>query len=401
MKLLQYLKALADISFLYAIFGTLFALLFGCDIAFLPMFLLPIILPLAHALTGKAYRFLAFAPAVLLVFVVTSLTDALVPLVALAYLFFAIKSEQYRYVPYQESERFQHQIIALPFLVGFAALFGFGALLASFTLPVIIVYLVGTNLFLRLIRADAATLAQPSFLGAHLFSLVALLMAAALLSSQQFRGAVVAAISFLYNGIIVPVLLGIGMVIMYAIMAVMYFIMWLFGGVELEEVESVMADYSIMSDVTEESVLNQNVVPAWVETALMVGVALLILALAAYIIRKMLSGTKQNKGDGFVTITTQSITPDAGEKRPLLSLTPRQKVRASYASFMRYAKKNGIHITRATDTAQLARQVGITPDTTTLTEAYRHARYDEVGEVTPAEAAAAKAALKAVKAKQK
>ncbi len=68
---------------------------------------------------------------------------------------------------------------------------------------------------------------------------------------------------------------------------------------------------------------------------------------------------------------------------------------------MRYAKKKGIRITRATDTTQLSQKLGITPDTTTLTDTYRHARYDKAHPVTKAEATAAKAALKAIKAKQK
>ncbi len=407
MKLLQYLKALADISFLYAIVGSIVAIFLGCDVATLPMFLLPIILPLGYALRGKAYRFLAFAPA-LLCFIgdftngfTSDFTSVIMPIVSLCYLFFAMKGEQYHYIPYQEVERFHHQLIAFPFLLGFGVLFGFGALLSAFTLPTMIVYLVASNLFLRLIRADGATLAQPSFLGAHLVSLAALLGAATLLSSQQLRSAIFAAISFLYNGIVVPILVSIGMVILYAVMAVIYFFMWLFGGVTLEEAASATADYSVLSEFTEESVLNQNVVPAWVETALTVAAALLIIALVVYLIRKMLSGIRQKKADDFITITTQSIAPDAPQKAPLLSLTPRQKVRAYYASLMRYAKKKGIRVTRATDTTQLSQKLGITPETVTLTDTYRHARYDEVHLVTKAEAAAAKAALKAIKAKQK
>ncbi len=329
MKLLQYLKALADISFLYAIVGSIFAIALGGSIAILPMFLLPVILPLGYALRGKACRFLAFAPALLLFFVgdvvggftsnlASGITCALMPIVALCYLALAIKGEQYHYIPYQEVERFHHQLIAFPFLLGFAALFGFGTLLSSFTLPVIIVYLVSTNLFLRLIRADAATLAQRGFLGAHLVSLVALLAAAALLSSQQLRSAIFAVISFVYNGIVVPILVGIGMVILYAIMAVTYFLMWLFGGITLEEAASATADYSVLSDIAEESTLNQNVVPAWVETALTLAAALLIIALVVYLIRKMLSGFQQKKADDFITITTQSIAPEPREKAPLL-----------------------------------------------------------------------------------
>ncbi len=402
MKLLQYLKALADLSFLYAMVGTLLVLAAGANASLLPVFVLAFVLPLAHTMRGKPYRFVALAPALLLLpFVIQGVADAIMPLAGVCYLFFAIKAEAYQYTHYHEVDRFHHQIIALPILIAFFALFGFADAMAAFTLPLALLYLLSTNLFLRLLRADATTLAQPSFLAAHLGSLIALLIGAAVLSSSTLRSAVFSVLHFLYASVLVPLLVSIAMAVFYALSFVIQIIMWLFGDVELEEVAAAEADYSIAEALTESSGFVDYNAPTWLEWCLTIGFAVLIALLIWWLLRYMLSGVRQKKGDGFVTITQQRITPQAAEPSPLLALTPRQKVRRTYAAFMRHAKKQGIRITRATDTTQLAQQFGETPHTTTLTAAYRHARYDETREVSPQEATAAKAALRAMKQKQK
>ncbi len=402
MKLLQYLKALADLSFLYAMVGTFLVLAAGANASLAPVFLLALVLPLAHTMRGKAYRFVALAPALLLLpLVIQGVADAVMPLAGVCYLFCAIRAEAYQYTHYHEVDRFHHQLIALPILIGFCALFGFSATMASFTLPLALLYLLSTNLFLRLMRADATTLAQPSFLVAHLGSLVALLVGAAVLSSNGLRSAVLGVLHFLYASVLVPVLVGIAMAVFYALSFIIQIIMWLFGDVELEEVAAAQADYSIAQELTESSGFVDYNAPTWLEWCITIGFVVLVAVVIWRLVRYMLSGMRQKKGDGFVTITQQRIDSQVAAQQPLLALTPRQRVRRTYAAFMRYAKKKGVRITRATDTTQLVRQFGETQEATALTAAYRHARYDETREVSPQEVAAAKAALRAIKNKQK
>ncbi len=399
MKLLQYLKALSDLSFLYAMFGTLFVLILGANTAFAPVFVLALVLPLGYALRGKAIRFLAFAPALLTLFFVHSMADAIMPLVGVCYLFSLLKSEAYHYTPYHEVDRFHHQIIAPPLLILCCTLFGLGNVMANYTIPMVIVYLISVNLFLRFIRADATTLAQPSFLAAHLCSLGALFVGAIVLSSRQLRSAIFSVLQYIYNMIVAPVLVGIAMVVFYSLSFFIRILMWLFGGVTLEESAAAEADYSLVQGISEESGLTDFSAPTWLEWVVTIVFALVVGALIWYVLRKMLSGTRQKKDDDFVTVTQQNIAANKPEKRPLLPRTPRQKVRAYYASLMRHAKKKGIRVTRAMDTAQLAQKLGADANVTALTAAYRHARYDETRAISPVELADAKEALKAIKAK--
>ncbi len=401
MKLLQYLKALADICFLYASFGTLCLIVFSCYSAFAPLFIFPLVVPCAYLLRGKKYRFLAVCPALLVLLFIYSPADVIMPCIVLWYLFFVVKQEQYTYLSYHEIDRFRWQIIALPILILFCMLFGLSTMMAQYTVPCTLLYLLSANLFLRLNRADEKTLASPSFLAAHLLSLGGLLVAAAVLSSAQLRSAVVQVIQFVYLNCVVPLLTAVAMAVFGAIMLVIRLIMWLFGGAAVEEIEALEADYSVMQGLIEESTLNKNVIPTWLSSLATLVMAVVAVAVVWYVIRKMLSGIKKTSQTDGITIIQQKITPESAEKRSLLFRSPRQKVRDEYRSFMRYAKKNGVVFKPSTDTKQLEQKVGYTKATNTLTALYRHARYDETRAITAEQAAEARAARKDIQSSEK
>ncbi|MFI3169341.1 MAG: hypothetical protein R3Y06_05295 [Faecalibacterium sp.] len=401
MKLLQYLKALADISFLYASFGTLCLMLFSSNSAFAPLFIFPLVVPCAYPLRGKKYRFLAVCPALFVLLFVQSPADIIMPCIVLWYLFLVVKHEQYTYLSYHEIDRFRWQIIALPILVLLCMLFGLSAMLAQYTLPCTLLYLLSANLFLRLNRADEKTLASPRFLMVHLLSLGGLLVAAAVLSSEQLRSAVVQVIQFIYLHCVVPLFTAVAMAVFWVIMLVIRVIIWLFGGAEVEEIAALEADYSVMQGLTEESTLNENVIPTWLSSFATLVMVVVVVAVVWYVIRKMLSGIKKTSQMDGITITQQKITPEAVEKRGFLFRSPRQKVRAEYRAFMRHAKAHGIVISSSIDTTQLEQKVGCTKATTTLTALYRHARYDETRAIAPEQAAAARAARKKIQAGEK
>ncbi len=401
MKLLQYLKALVDLAFLYASFGTVFVLFLSANTSVLPLFILAFVLPLAYTMQGRWYRFVAFVPAFLLVFFVQSWVDLLTPAIAFAYLAVSMQKEEYHYTSYLELERVRWQVIALPILMAVFTLGGQGALMSQYTLPLTLLYLVVVNLFLRFLRADPETLASPSFVGAHVLSITLVILAGALLSSEVFIHAVVGAVQFVYYNCIVPVLLAVGIVIFGAIYLVIRLLMLIFGGVSLAESEDTMSYYSGLGEVVEEASSTLKGMPDWLEWAFYFFASSVVLVFVFLVIRNMLSGLREKKANDGITVTKERIAPEASDNRPRMFLTPRQKVRQYYAQFIRLAQQKGIQVKASTDTAQLAQKFGQSEETARLTKYYRHARYDETRAVEKSDAVEAKAALHAIKMKVK
>lgn len=400
MKLLQYLKALLDIAFLYGSFGTFFVLFLGANDALCPIFLLALILSLGHALQGKSYRFVALALALSVIPFVHSIADALMPLIVLCYLFVSIKKEEYHYTSYHEIDRARWQVIALPVLMLILALFGQGSLVSQYMLPRTILYFISLNLFLRFLRADKATLSSPSFLAFHAFSLAGVLLAGALLSSEQLIHAVLCVLQFVYSNLVVPLFTGMAMAIFGVLYLGLKLLVWVFSGFTPEETESATANYGV-AEYVEESASVLSDVPTWLETVFYCVVAVIVVGLVWLVLRNMLSGFREKKGEVVVTVVRQKNDAPKQERAPLFFFAPRQKLRHYYAQFIRYAKQKGIVVKASTDTAQLEQKFGKSEATACLTQHYRHARYDEMREVEKYQAEEAKAALKAIKASGK
>ncbi len=395
MKLLQTLKALVDLTFLSASFGTLAFLFYGGSDSLAPIFILALVHLIGYLCKGKAYRYAALLLAVPCLLFVQGVADAVMLLIALIYLTLALKQERYQYDSEDAIARFRWQAIALVSLAGVFSLFGAGAGIGTYTMPRIILYLVLSNLFLRFIRADAVTLASPIFVRAQMISVVAVLVAAVVVSSEALLSAVSNVVSYLYVTFIVPLFAGIAMVLVWGVVLLCRFIWFLIGGISVEEVTEVSMDYSVLTGTTEESTLNTIAFPSWMEWAATLVMAAVAIAVVWYVLRKMLAGAKQTDGD-TVSITHQRVMAAEKEKQPVLFLTPRQKVRRYYASFMAHAKKHGIRVKATTDTATIEQRFGATAETAALTECYRHARYDETQPVSKEEARQAKHALRAI-----
>lgn len=399
MKLVQYLKPLSDIAFLYCTFGTLIALIYPTQYTLLPLVILAFIQLFGYLLQGKGYRYVALLPALVLLPWIEHYYDGLMPLGALVYLFLALKKAHYNYNCDDEGDRFTLQLKILVAIVLMGYVFGIGELITQYTMPYLFIYLVSSNLLLRMLKADSETMASPSFVRFNLMTLVIVLIAAVVVSSEVVVGTVVSAVAYLYQSFVVPLVLGILSGILWVINWIYELIAGLFGLNGEIAFNEVTLEISSAQDMLGGEVIEQYITPQWLETLGIAVVVAIVLAIFAFVLHRMLGGRKEDGGDGYVT-TVQSTTTAKREGRFSLLLSPRDKVRKYYLDFMTHASKRGIEVTPATDTAQLEERYGPTQDTAILRERYCHARYDSSREVSKTDVAQAKQALKEIKSQE-
>lgn len=401
MKLVQYLKPLSDFSFLYAIFGTIVVLSFSAQQSLWPMLILSAIQVLGYLLKGKGYRYVALLPALGLIPFFQQPVDAIMPTVAVVYLFLTIRKEGYYFVGDDEVDRFRLQIKILVGLVVVGYIMGIGTAIAQYTLPCVYLYLTSSNLLLRMLRADRETMASPSFLRFNLISLVAVLVGAVVASSDLVLGTILGAVGYVYTNVVVPIIIAVITGILWGINWLYQLIAGLFNAEVALSFDDVTLDMFSVDELTGGEVAEMVETPGWMEIAAITFVVLVVLALLALVLRKMLGGEKEGKGDGHITVTESVVTASQEKGGFSLFLSPREKLRKYYAEFINHAKKHGVVVRSSTDTAQLETMYGPTPETKVLRDCYRLARYDQSHEISKEELTKAKEALKGIKSQER
>lgn len=401
MKLVQYLKALVDISFLYCAFGTTLALFYDVDYGLTPLLILPVIQFLGYLWRDKPHRYAAFAPALLLVFFIHGVVDCVLPGIALVYLYQAMKRQKYVYMPEDEVSRFQKQTCVLFACIAIGYVFEQGGIISLYTLPKMVLYLAGGNVFLRTIRADQATMESPVFLRFNLASLIAVMVVAVVLSTKQVFDAICSAMIYLYLNYVYPVLTAIIYAIVWVVNGIYQIFVWLFGQRTLEP-NGELIDLSGLGEMGEGLGVGSVNVPQWlVWTSMTLGIGLVVLILVL-VLRRMLEGDELKEHDDYITTTMETMVVLPKDKKGgSLMASPRDKLRRYYRQFMRHAIKQGVAIRPSTDTAQIEQRFGADEQTAILRDCYRHARYDFTRPVDKTHVAQAKAALKAIKEKTK
>lgn len=399
MKLVQYLKALADLTFLYCTFGTVLAMMFPHSGGWIAPALLAVVAVLGYLLRGKAYRYGVLLLGAVGLVLSSHTAGRVMVAVALLYLALAMKKEGYHYASMEEVDRFRLQIKIILGVLFLGYVLGGGAVITATILPIALIYLVSNNLLLRTLQGGEEAMESPALLRFNLVSLVGVMVAAAVLTSQQVLSALGSGVTYLYQCVIFPLIMGLLQVLFWVVGVIYDLLAGLFNWDGELEATEVTIDIASAKDTFNLDGTEQITTPAWLS---ILGVALgvaIVLGVLIFIMGKLLG----NRGDGaegdYVTVTTVVGEGGREKERPTIFRSPRDKVRRYYAEFISYAKKQGVMVERSTDTAQLEDMYGATAETAQLRDCYRRARYDHETPVDKGQVAQAKEALKAIKTK--
>ncbi len=401
MKLVQFMKPLADLSFIYGMLGTLLAMAFPLTTSLIPLFIMAAIQLLGYLLQGKSYRFVALIPAVLLLLFIGHWVDFILIAISLAYLFLAIKREGYFYNSPEEIDHFRSQIVFFPILIFFGYLLGASAIINSYTLPKVFLYLVVSNLLLRTLRADPETMETPSFTRFNMITIVIVGIFSMMLSYQPLIDAIVSGVSYVYFTFIGPGFLALLSLFIWALSAIATLFYSIFNG-SSEGTFSMSGMMSMNMETLFEGKTITEVEPAeWLVPLIVTILSIVALILLILLFRRMFGRIKGEAKDTHVMTEAGAGRGFGKGERFSLFLTPREKVRKTYVDFMNHAVEEGVILTVSTDTGQLELMYGPTQDTEVLTRHYRSARYDPVNDINKTQIDEAKQAVKAIKIQRK
>lgn len=401
MKLVQFIKPLADLSFIYAMLGSILAMALPLNSSLIPLFLLASVHLIGYLLQGKPYRFVAFTPLILLVFFIGHPTDLILPAISLVYLIIAVKREGYFYSSSEEIDHFRSQIVFFPILIFFGYLLGASAIITSYTLPKVFLYLVVSNLLLRTLRADPETMETPSFTRFNMITIIIVGIFSLAFSFQPLIDAIVNGVSYVYFNYLGPGFLAIVSLFIWALTIVSNAFMSIFTGAS-ESTFSMSGMMSMSMETIFEGKTITEVEPAeWLVPLIVTILSIVAFILLILLFRRMFGRLKGEAKDTHVKTDTGANRGFGKKERFSLFLTPREKLRKVYVDFMNHALDEGVVLTVSTDSGQLELMYGPSQDTEILTRHYRSARYDPVNDINKAQIEEAKQAVKAIKIQRK
>lgn len=398
MKLLQYIKALSDVTFLYGTFGLFLAMVFNLTGSLPPVFLLALVHLVGYLLREKHYRYVALVLGLPLIFFIHSFGDDLMPVIALFYLGAVMKGRQYELASVDEIRHFKTRLIAIPFLVFFGYVLGMGTIVSQYAIPVIFLYLVSTNLLLRMLKADQATMAAPAYMRFQVASLIVVSLVSLAISSRWLISTLLSGLNNLYFTYIAPFLLNVVPGVIWVFQWIAALFEYLFSDFSMSTSGTSMMNIMDSDVLFGEGIVESITTPLWVIILGICIVVALFLLILFFIIRRMLTGRRKQVMETYTTTHYSATQAARPAKKRALFLSPKEKVRKYYREFMVHAQNTGVPVSCSIDTTQLESRYGASPHTNLLTHHYRHARYDDTHQVTKEEAAQAKEALKDIKA---
>lgn len=231
---------------------------------------------------------------------------------------------------------------------------GIGALQAS--VPLALVFLGVSVLQMRMLRHDARTLEERSFLWQNLCSVGILVGLGLLASTDAFLHSTKAVASFFYNTVVLSII----RVILYLFLA----IAWVFGKFYSlfnhdfvptlpKEAAQVIA-FGLPGMEYEQ----ETAVPMWVQWIIIGALLLLLMAVVGYVLYKLTTRRYQdaNQAD-FYDQRAQLETSTRPPRRELFApRDPRRAVRHYYLKFLQDAYRHGVAITPDSTTEDISRR---------------------------------------------
>ena len=246
------------------------------------------------------------------------------------------------------------KVLPAPLLL--AVLFGGGETVRSHSFPYILLYLFCYVLLLRMLRHDEEVLRQRRFRVLNTLELCAALLAASALFSRQFRGAVAAAASLLYNYIIAPVL----MLVSYLFVA----LGWLLSKI-LKPLDMSQREDPPLFETGEEEL--ENLVEQQVGEGsellyrLLIALAVIAVCVLLFLLFRRLLNRRRTVRETAGRESREAVDAPARGAKPLRRFglrTPAEQVRYQYRKYLLLARSRGAALTECQNTLQQRRQAG-------------------------------------------
>lgn len=267
--------------------------------------------------------------------------------------------------------------------------------LAAVGVPMVLIHLFAAVLLLRILRLPDEAAAETGFAGVNAVLLGIPTAAALVLATPAARHAMAAALSFLWNRVIVPVLL----CLLWILWGICYGIVWvvsrLFPDVgTLTAPDQVLAEQ--LTSLGEVNGVQQTAREASPFLLLLRQILpFVLLALAAVLIYRFLSANAGAKWEGLTPEPLrEEKLPVSGQERQK-NLRPRlvgrqaaDRVRGEYRKYLRYLKEQGTKLDPSRTSAEILEEQehlrGKQPEEEQLRALYLAARYD--GQAKPEDA---------------
>lgn len=405
MNLAFFLKILTDLCY-YGTFAAFFASIYGLTGSVLPQFAL---LALAAALSrmadrkypGKPVRLLPLALC-LLTFAIPTQTAGLVILAPAAlYVVFCCATGRTHPRYYDTIDVF---FLELKLLI-FPAMFAVGLVqlqrVEQFSLPYLLVFLLGSVLLLRMLRHDEATLSQPRFRVMNGLSLALLCLVCGFLGSPLFRSLAATVFKAVWRLLSLPVLVvlgGVGMGMIWILDALLPDELN-FEGVKQEALEFPTGTEELWQDQLTEQAAEPSRAVLFVISGLLIALAIV----AVVVLFRRLAAARRAEGTSGPEQHRFFAAAAPPPQRPLTRLsarTPDRQVRYWYQQLLRRTDQEGGALKPSMDTRQQSREEGSTfprreQEIARLRQLYLPARYK--GQATAEDAREAKALYQQIK----
>ena len=405
MNLAFFLKILTDLCY-YGTFAAFFASIYGLTGSILPQFAL---LALAAALSrmadrkhpGKPVRLLPLVLC-LLAFAIPTQTAGLVILAPAAlYVMFccATGRTQPRYYDTMDTFSLELKLLIFPamFAVGLVQL----RRAEQFSLPYLLVFLLGSVLLLRMLRHDEATLSQPRFRIMNGLSLALLCLVCGFLGSPLFRSLAAAMFKAIWRVLSIPVLVvlgGVGMGLIWVLDALLPDELD-FEGIKQEPLQFPTGTEEVWQDQLTEQAAEPSRAMLFMISGLLIALAIVAVV---FLFRRLAAARRAESASGPEQhrFFASAASPP---QRPLTRLnarTPDKQVRYWYQQLLHRTRQEGGALKPSMDTRQQSREEDSTfpkhgPEIARLRQLYLPARYK--GRATAEDAREAKALYQRIK----
>lgn len=373
--LMHFLRGLSELGFYYALAGTV-AAVFGGSLALWALLVQSGCFALSAALQKRGWvRWLAVLPAAVPFFLPGAVrADWIAALPGLGYLVWMIRREDYGLSWSRGADVFSMLWkVCIPFALLFSV-YGGVKVVAGQGLPAFLLAAVSSVLLLRSIRHGPEIYCRRAYQIRNWLAVAAMLAGACLASMDWFLGC----ISWAYDNVAVPLLLGLAMAVGLVLTAVMPLIYQLLANLFWEGDIDVAfpAGEAGPLDLARELAGESGNLGGRVLTALgILAAALAVFLLFRWLLRRRPGPeTETNSREERRTVAAES------PRREVLPATYAGRIRAQYRRFLKLCRKKGVDLSPSDTSAQVSAKAGrwlADPEVLSALEAiYCRARYD-------------------------
>lgn len=241
-------------------------------------------------------------------------------------------------------------LLALPFL---ALISGGFAMLTHYCVPYVLLFLGASILQTRMLRHDSATLKSRGFLLKNLLALAGVAALSLAASAPRFLALLAHGGKLLYQATLFPVL----MLLAYAASA----IIWLLGKI-LDLLNIRFSHYQPRPQEIAEAVGVKNIeykqiteMDPRVKAVILALVAVLVIALAAFLLYKLVASHRRRPADVAFTDTREKLETRRPPRREYFApRDPQKAVRHYYRRFLEECRGKGVTITPESTTEEIS-----------------------------------------------